>query len=119
MDSNDEDYGVDAGSLLVAVMRLQWQQKQQSTKSGNGDGGDGNGNSNIGWQQQRRQQHQVCGTDARSLLVAVVVNGGGIGMKLMEPIGIDEGCGKGAIAAAAINRQCSRGWLSSPSIDDK
>jgi hypothetical protein len=30
-------------------------------------------------------------------------------MELMEPIGANEGCGKDAIAAAAINRQCSQG----------
>ena len=32
-------------------------------------------------------------------------------MEPMEPIGVDEGCGKDAIAAAAINRRCSQGWL--------
>ena len=37
-------------------------------------------------------------------------------MKPMEPIGVDEGCGKDAIAAAAINRRCSRGWPPSPPL---
>ena len=47
-----------------------------------------------------------CGGYARSLLMVVVVNGGGNGIKWMEPIGIDEGCGKDAIATAAISCRC-------------
>ena len=35
-------------------------------------------------------------------------------MEPMELIGINEGCGKDAIAAAAINSRCSRGWPPSP-----
>ena len=48
-----------------------------------------------------------CSADARSWLTVVVVNGGSNGMEPMEPIGVDEGCGKHTIAAAAINRRCS------------
>ena len=51
--------------------------------------------------------NENCGVDARSLSTAVIVDGGGNGMEPMEPIGIDEGCGKDAIATAAINRWCS------------
>ena len=43
-------------------------------------------------------------------MTVVIVDGGGIGMEPMEPIGVDEGCGKDAIVTAAINPQCSRGW---------
>ena len=50
------------------------------------------------------------GGGARSSSMAVVVDGCGNGMEPMEPISVDEGCGKDAIAAAAINRQCSPGW---------
>jgi hypothetical protein len=45
-----------------------------------------------------------CGMDAGSWLTAVVVDGGGNGM---EPIGVDKGCWKDIIAAAAINRYYS------------
>ncbi len=48
------------------------------------------------------------GTDAGSLLTAVVVDRGGNGMEPMELISIGEGCGKDAIAAAAINCCCSQ-----------
>ena len=55
-----------------------------------------------------------CNADARSSLTAVIVDGGGNGMEPMEPVGVNEGCGKDAIAAAAINRRSSRGWPPSP-----
>ena len=55
-----------------------------------------------------------CGANARSLLTVVLVNRGGNGMEPMEPIGVDEGCSKDAIALAAINRRCSQGWLPLP-----
>ena len=42
-----------------------------------------------------------CGTDAGSLSMAVVVDGGSNGMKPMEPIGVNEGCGKDFIAACS------------------
>ena len=57
-----------------------------------------------------------CGADARSLLAAVVVDVGGNGMELMEPIGVNEGCSKDAIATAAINSWCSRRWPPSPPL---
>ena len=47
-----------------------------------------------------------CGVDAGSLSTAVIVDGGGNGMEPMEPIVVNEGSGKDAIAAAAINRRC-------------
>ena len=40
-------------------------------------------------------------------MTVAIVDGGGIGMEPMEPIGVDEGCGKDAIVTAAINPRCS------------
>ena len=42
-----------------------------------------------------------CGADAGSSSMVVVVDRGSNGIEPMELIGIDEGCGKDAIAAAA------------------
>ena len=44
---------------------------------------------------------------AMSSSTVVVVDGGGNGMEPMEPIGVNESCGKDAIATATINHWCS------------
>ncbi len=53
------------------------------------------------------RNNKDCSADARFLLTAVIVDRGGNGMEPIEPIGVDEGCGKDAITAAAIYRRCS------------
>ena len=48
-----------------------------------------------------------CDADAGSLSTAIVVDGGDNVMEPMEPIGINESCGKDAIATKAIKCRCS------------
>ena len=108
--------------------------RQQSAKSRIGGGGDGDGNSNSGWQQRQQQRRRArckgrgaevigvdgnnkdCGVNARSLSMAVIVNGGGNGMEPMEPIGVNEGCSKDAIATSAIHHRCSQQWPPLPPL---
>ncbi len=71
-------------------------------------GGGGGGNSGALLSVDGNNKN--CGADAGSLPTAVIVGKGSNGMEPMELIGVNKGCGKDVIAAAAINCHCSPQW---------